>query len=67
MRRFLSVDDSKRAFNTFRKLALHDVLGWALAGGLAAEFHCLRGRTGTGKPGQARYIPFFECMVHGSS
>jgi hypothetical protein len=39
---FLSVDNSKRAFNTLRKLALHEVSRWALAGGLAVEFHCLR-------------------------
>ena len=39
---FLSIDDSKRAFNTLRKLALHKVSRWALAGGLAVEFHCLR-------------------------
>lgn len=39
----LSTGDSERAFNTLRKLALHEVSRWALVGGLAVEFHCLRG------------------------
>ena len=42
MQGFLSIDDSTRAFNTLRKLALHDVSRWVLVGGLAVEFHCLR-------------------------
>jgi len=42
MQRFLSIGDSTRAFNTLRKLALHEVSGWVLVGGLAVEFHCLR-------------------------
>jgi hypothetical protein len=41
IRHFLSVDDSKRAFITLGKLALHEVSAWALAGGLAVELHCL--------------------------
>ena len=44
MQRFLSIGDSTRAFNTLRKLALHDVSRWVLVGGLAVEFHCLRSR-----------------------
>src|SRR5216684_4489321 len=42
MQRFLSIADSTRAFNTLRKLALHEVSRWVLVGGLAVEFHCLR-------------------------
>jgi hypothetical protein len=42
MHRFLSICDSMRAFNTLRKLALHDVSHWVLVGGLAVELHCLR-------------------------
>jgi hypothetical protein len=42
MQHFLSVGDSTRAFNTLRKLALHEVSRWVLVGGLAVEFHCLR-------------------------
>jgi hypothetical protein len=42
MQRFLSIGDSTRAFSTLRKLALHEVSRWALVGGLAVEFHCLR-------------------------
>jgi hypothetical protein len=42
MQRFLSIDDSTRALNTLRKLALHKVSRWVLVGGLAVEFHCLR-------------------------
>ena len=44
MQNFLSIEDSKRAFNTLRNLASHDVSRWALVGGLAVEFHCLRNR-----------------------
>ena len=44
MQNFLSIEDSKRAFNTLRDLASHDVSRWALVGGLAVEFHCLRDR-----------------------
>jgi hypothetical protein len=40
MQRFLSIGDSTRAFNTLRKLALHEVPRWVLAGGLAVAFHC---------------------------
>lgn len=39
----MSSDDSARALTTLRKLALHDVSRWVLVGGLAVEFHCLRG------------------------
>jgi hypothetical protein len=42
MRRFLSIGDSTRSFNTLRNLALHDVSRWVLVGVLAVEFHCLR-------------------------
>ena len=42
MQHSLSIGDSMRAFNTLRKLALHDVSRWVLVGGLAVEFHCLR-------------------------
>jgi hypothetical protein len=42
MQRFLSIGDPTRAFNTLRKLALHDVSRWVLVGGLAVELHCLR-------------------------
>jgi hypothetical protein len=65
MQRFLSIDDSTRAVNTLRKLALHDVSRWALAGGLAVEFHCLR----SGHSHAIRHLsdvdfvtPAFECM-----
>ena len=64
MQRFLSFADSTRAFNTLRKLALHDVSRWALVGGLAVEFHCLS----TGRPHPIRHLndidfvaPAFEC------
>lgn len=42
MQRFLSIEDSTRALNTLRKPSLHEISRWALAGGLAVEFHCLR-------------------------
>jgi hypothetical protein len=42
IQRFLSISDSTRAFNTLRKLALHEVSRWVLVGGLAVEFHRLR-------------------------
>lgn len=41
--RFLCADDAKRALNALRKLWQHDISGWALAGGLAVEIHCLLG------------------------
>ena len=41
-KRFLSVGDSTRAFNTLQKLALHDISRWVLVGGVAVELHCLR-------------------------
>ena len=37
--RFLSVADASRLATTLRKLSLHDVSGWALAGGIAIEVH----------------------------
>ena len=40
--RFLSVTDADRALHTLRKLRRHDIRRWALTGGLALEFHCLR-------------------------
>jgi hypothetical protein len=62
---FLSIDDSTRAFHTLRKLALHEVSRWALVGGLAVEFHCLR----AGQPHPIRHLndidfvaPAFECI-----
>jgi hypothetical protein len=65
MQRFLSIGDSTRAVNTLRKLALHDVSPWVLVGGLAVEFHCLRG----GCPHVIRQLhdidfvaPTFECI-----
>jgi hypothetical protein len=42
IQRFLSIDDARRALHTLRKLALHELSRWALVGGLAVEFHCLR-------------------------
>lgn len=41
--RFLCAADAKRALKTLQKLSQHDISGWALAGGLAAEIHCLLG------------------------
>jgi hypothetical protein len=65
MRRFLSIGDSPRAFHTLRKLALHEVSRWALVGGLAVEFHCLR----AGRSHAIRHLndidfvaPAFECI-----
>jgi hypothetical protein len=62
---FLCAGDSERAFNTLRKLALHKVSRWALVGGLAVEFHCLRG----GHAPSIRHLndidfvaPAFECI-----
>jgi hypothetical protein len=65
MQSFLSLDDSTRVFHTLRKLALHEVSRWALVGGLAVEFHCLR----AGHPHPIRHLneidfvaPAFECI-----
>jgi hypothetical protein len=65
MQRFLSIGDSTRAFNTFRKLALHEISRWVLVGGLAVEFHCLR----AGHSHPIRHLkdidfvaPAFECI-----
>jgi hypothetical protein len=41
--RFLSVSEANRARKTLQKLLHHDISGWALAGGLAVEIHCMRG------------------------
>ena len=61
----LSIGDSTRAFHTLRKLALHEVSRWALVGGLALEFHCLR----VGHSQAIRHLndidfvaPAFECI-----
>jgi hypothetical protein len=40
--RFLSGADASRVSRTLRKLARHDIAGWALTGGLAVEIHLLR-------------------------
>lgn len=65
MQRFLSIGDSTRAFNTLRKLALHEVSRWVLVGGLAVEFHGLR----IGHSHPIRHLndidfvaPAFECI-----
>ena len=65
IQRFLSIGDATRAFKTLRKLALHDVSRWALVGGLAVEFHCLR----VGHSPGIRHLndidfvaPAFECI-----
>lgn len=65
MQRFLSIGDLTRAFDTFRKLALHEVPRWVLVGGLAVEFHCLR----SGHTHQVRHLsdidfiaPAFEAI-----
>jgi hypothetical protein len=65
MQRFLSIGDSARAFNSLRKLAVHDVSRWVLVGGLAVEFHCLR----VGHSHAIRHLndidfvaPAFECI-----
>ncbi len=39
---FLRDPEAKRALKTVQKLSRHDISGWALAGGLAVEIHCLR-------------------------
>jgi hypothetical protein len=65
MQRFLSIGDSTRAFNTLRKLALHEVSRWVLVGGLAVEFHCLRaGRSHPIRPlNDIDFVaPAFECI-----
>jgi hypothetical protein len=41
LQRFLSLEDADRAFRTFRRLASHDIWGWALTRGLAIEIHRL--------------------------
>jgi len=41
--RFLCAADAERVLKTLQKLSQHDISGWALAGGLAVEIHCLRG------------------------
>lgn len=43
IQQILSTKDSERAFKTLQKLALQNDSRWALVGGLAVEFHCLRG------------------------
>ena len=65
MQSFLSLDDSTRTLHTLRKLALHEVSRWALVGGLAVEFHCLR----AGHSHAIRHLndidfvaPAFECI-----
>ena len=50
--RFLHPADAKRAWKTLQKLSHHDITGWALAGGLALEIHCLIG----GQPPSARRL-----------
>jgi hypothetical protein len=40
---FLSGAEAERALKTAQKLSQHDISGWALAGGLAVEIHCLGG------------------------
>ena len=40
--RFLSAADGERALGTLRKLARHDISGWALTGGVAVELHRMR-------------------------
>jgi hypothetical protein len=65
MERFLSIGDSTRAFNTLRKLALHDVSRWVLVGGLAVEFNCLRvGHSHPIRPlNDIDFVaPAFECI-----
>ena len=61
----LSTGDSERAFNTLRKLSLHEISRWVLVGGLAVEFHCLRG----GHAPSIRHlndidfvVPAFDCI-----
>jgi hypothetical protein len=65
IKQVLSTGDSERAFNTLRKLALHEVSRWVLVGGLAVEFHCLRG----GHTPSIRHLndldfvaPAFDCI-----
>jgi hypothetical protein len=41
--RFLCAADAKRVLKTLQKLSQHDISGWAIAGGLAVEIHCLLG------------------------
>ena len=38
---FLGSAEAKRALKTLQRLSHHDISGWALAGGLALELHCL--------------------------
>jgi hypothetical protein len=66
IQQFLCAGDAERAFNTLRKLALHEVSRWALVGGLAVEFHCLRG----GHAPSIRHLndidfiaPAFDCIA----
>jgi hypothetical protein len=41
---FLKESDAGRALKTARKLAAHDLSGWAIAGGWAGEIHCILNR-----------------------
>ena len=41
---FLSDPDAERALKVLRKLALHDISQWAIAGGWAIEIHCVHNR-----------------------
>lgn len=65
MHQFLCTTEAERAFHTLRRLSHHHTSGWALAGGLAVEIHCLRGR----RPSSVRNLndidfvaPAFDCV-----
>jgi hypothetical protein len=58
---FLSAADAKRALKTVQKLSRHDISGWALAGGLAVEIHCLRG----GLPSSTRPLNDIDFVAAG--
>src|SRR5438045_3595837 len=47
---FLCIAEAERVFHTLRRLSHHDTSGWALAGGMAVEIHCLR----AGRPASIR-------------
>ena len=50
-RQFLCASDADRASHSFRKLATHDIRGWALTGGFAIEIHhVLRGHSPSFRP-----------------
>ncbi len=66
--RFLYASEAKRAWKTLQKLSHYDISGWALAGGLAVEIHCLRGglSASTRPLNDLDFVtPAFDCIPDG--